>query len=342
MHYKAYVFRADSSAYSLEKIERPVLPASEIPNDSVLVRVRAVSLNYRDIVAWRNLAGRNVDGKVPVSDGAGEVVACGAGVRDLKPGDRVAACFFQSWMNGPFDLSYHKSDLGGTIDGMLQEYRCLNAQGLVKFPEHLNYEQAATLPCAAVTAWSALLVRGDLQRGESILCMGTGGVSLFALQFGHAMGCNIFVTSSSDEKLRRAVALGATHTINYKSEPNWSETVWKLSEGHGIDHIVEVGGPGTLEHSLKCVAPGGQIAWIGVLTGFGAPSTSLFPLMARNARLDGIYVGSREQFQRMNAFLARENIVPVIDRVFEFSESEKAFAYLESGQHFGKVVIRLP
>jgi NADPH:quinone reductase-like Zn-dependent oxidoreductase len=341
MAYPAWVFRTESNAYSLHIEERVSTTAAELPPESVLVRVRAVSLNYRDIIAWKNLAGRKVDGRVPASDGAGEIVAIGSQVRDFRVGDRVAACFFQTWQDGRFDLVHHKNDLGGSLDGMLQQTICLPQSGIVAIPDHLSYEQSATLPCAALTAWYALIERGQLARGRSVLCLGTGGVSVFALQIAKAMGCEVYITSGDDEKLHKARALGADHGINYRTHPQWAEEVWKQSREQGVDHVVEVGGPGTLEQSMKAVAAGGQIALIGVLTGFGAPNASLFPLLARNVRLDGIYVGHRRAFQAMNDFLEREKIIPVIDRVFEFEQAEEAFAYLHSGKHFGKVVIRV-
>lgn len=335
---RAYRYAPEGKAYRLDLHDEA---RREPGPGEVVVRVHATSLNYRDLIALRNMAGRDVAGKIPLSDGAGEVVAVGPGVTRVQPGDRVAAIFFQKWLSGRFDLAYHQSDLGGTIDGMLAEEVVLSADGVVRLPQHLSYEEAACLPCAGVTAWYAMTTRGNFQSGESLLVLGTGGVSIFALQFGVALGGRVIVTSSSDAKLAKARELGATHTINYKTTPDWHQEVWQLTEKRGVDHVIEVGGPGTLEKSLQSVAAGGHIALIGVLTGFGPPQTSLFPLLARNARISGIYVGARSDFEALNTFLEEKQIRPVVDRVFAFEEAAQAFDYLESGQHFGKVVIRV-
>ena len=337
----SWVFRANQDIYDLKIEAKDSIYPAAMPPKSVLIRVRAVSLNYRDIIAWKKLAGRQVDGRIPTSDGAGEVIAVGDEVTQWKVGDRVAGCFFQTWQSGRFELQHHKNDLGGTLDGMLQETVCLPETGIVRIPNHLNFEQAATLPCAALTAWYALVCRGNLQRGQKVLCLGTGGVSIFALQIALALGAEVFITSSDEAKIIKAKELGATHAINYRTHPQWADEVWKRTKNLGVDHVVEVGGPGTLEQSMKAVAAGGHIALIGVLTGFGAPSTSLFPLLVRNVQLNGIYVGPRDQFIAMNEFLERNQLTPVVDRVFEMQDAPAAFSYLASGQHFGKVVIRL-
>ena len=338
---KAWIFRTNRNAYELRLEDREGVSPSAVPPDSVLVKVRAVSLNYRDIIAWRNLAGRPMDGRVPTSDGAGEIIACGEKVTQWQVGDRVAACFFQTWQSGRFEMRHHRNDLGGTLDGMLQETVCLPATGVVRVPNHLDFEQAASLPCAALTAWCALVCRGSLEPGQKVLCLGTGGVSIFALQIAKALGAEVLITSSDERKLQRAKELGAMHTINYRTHAQWSDDVLAATSGIGVDHVVEVGGPGTMEQSMKAVAAGGHIALIGVLTGFGAPTTSLFPLVARNVRLNGIYVGPRDQFIAMNDFLESKNLYPVVDRVFTMRNAPAAFEYLESGQHFGKVVIQI-
>lgn len=335
---RAYELTADGAAYRLEQVEREAAPVGA---GQVRVAVRATSLNYRDLINKKNVAGRKMDGTIPLSDGAGEVVEVGAGVTRWRVGDRVAACFFPRWESGPFRLEHHRNDLGGSIDGMLAEEVVTAESAIVAVPEHLSFEEAACLPCAALTAWYALTTRGGFEPGHSVLALGTGGVSIFALQFAVALGGTVIITSRSDEKLERARDLGATHTVNSTAVPDWDKEVWRLTGERGVDHVIEVGGPGTLEKSMKCVTPGGQIALIGVLTGFSAPRTSLFPLMARNARLDGIYVGSRADFETMNAFIERTKIKPVIDRVFPFSEAVAAYDYLEGGSHVGKVVIRM-
>jgi NADPH:quinone reductase-like Zn-dependent oxidoreductase len=335
---QAYQFTRDGDGYRLGRVERP----EPTPGPGrVAVRVRAASLNYRDLIHLRNKAGRDVAGRVPLSDGAGEVVAVGPGVTRVRVGDRVAGCFFQTWLAGRFDMAYHGQALGGTADGVLAEVADLSADGVVPVPPHLSDEEAACLPCAALTAWYALLVRGGLRAGDTVLALGTGGVSVFALQFAANLGCRVIVTSSSDAKLARARDLGAADTINYRTTPDWEKEVHRLTHKRGVDHVVEVGGAGTLAKSLASVAAGGHVALIGVLTGFGPPADSLFPLVGRNATLSGIYVGPRDEFERMNAFLAGTKLRPVIDRTFPFDAADEAFRYLESGSHFGKVVIRV-
>ncbi len=310
--------------------------------NEVLVRIRAVSLNYRDLTTLDAQRPGNLPPPlVPCSDGAGEVIGIGEGVTRFRVGDRVAGIFFRDWLSGPFELRHHKAALGGSVHGMLREFVTLPEHALVSAPEHLSFEEAATLPCAAVTAWQALFNRGSLRAGETVLVLGTGGVSVFALQLATAAGARVVVTSSSDEKLDRASQLGAWATVNYKTTPDWDAEVWRLSEKRGVDHVVEVGGPGTLGKSMNSVAASGQIALIGVLTGFGAPDASLFPIVARNVRLDGIYVGSRADFEALNTFLTEHQIHPIIDRVFPFDEAREAFAHLRSAAHFGKIVISI-
>ncbi len=333
-----YEFVADGSAYRLDCVDRPI---PEPAAGNVVVRVRAASLNYRDLVHLRNKAGRDVAGRVPLSDGAGEVVAVGSQVSNVNVGDRVLGCFFQTWSSGSFEMAHHQAALGGTADGMLAEYVELRAGGIIPMPESLTFEEAACLPCAGLTAWTALVSRGQLRAGQSVLVLGTGGVSIFATQFAAAMGCSVFATSSSDEKLARAKELGATHLINYRTTPDWDKAIWQLTNKQGVDHVIEVGGPGTLEKSIAAVRAGGHIALIGVLTGFGSFNGSLFPLVAKNATLSGMYVGSREDFLAMNDFISRHGVRPAIDRVFTFDQAAAAFDYLERGEHVGKVVISI-
>ena len=335
---KAYTLEPDGTAYRLSLDDRPM---PEPGPGQVRVKVHAASLNYRDLIALQNKAGRKVGGRVPVSDGAGVISAVGPDVSGWTVGDRVAGCFFQTWESGRFDLAHHKSDLGGNVDGMLAEEVLLRAGGVVKIPDYLSFEEAACLPCAAVTAWYSLVTRGRIKAGDTVLTLGTGGVSVFAIQFAIALGAKVISTSSSDEKLDRARALGASEVINYKTHPAWSEEVWRLTGSRGVDHVVEVGGPKTLGQSLLSVAAGGHVALIGVLTGFGPPSDSLFPAVARNVAINGIYVGSRADFEAMNEFLNRTKIRPVIDRVFEFGDAPAAFEHLASARHFGKVVVRV-
>lgn len=307
----------------------------------VLVRVRAASLNYRDLLVAGGRYGEKTAGLVPLSDGAGEVEAIGAGGTRVQAGDRVAGCFFQTWTGGRFDMKHHASALGGDAPGVLSEYVVLSQDGVVRIPGHLSFEEAACLPCAGLTAWCALVTRGQIKAGDTVLVLGTGGVSIFALQLAVARGAKVAVTSSSDAKLARARELGAAWTINYKTHPDWDKEVWRLTEKRGVDHVIEVGGPGTLEKSLNAAAAGGHVALIGVLTGFGAPTGSVFPLVAKNARMDGIYVGPREEFEAMNRFLEQRALRPVIDKTFRFEEAADAYRYQESGSHFGKVVIQV-
>ncbi|NNE92821.1 MAG: NAD(P)-dependent alcohol dehydrogenase [Verrucomicrobiales bacterium] len=339
--------------FRLEKNEDgetgPVLHTdAEAPDDpgpdEVRVRMRACSLNYRDILMKSGASASGGDDPViPLSDGAGEIEAVGSEVAGFETGDQVALTFFQDWKGGPFDMKYHKAARGGSCDGVLAETVCVPAHSVVKIPAHLDFAGAACLPCAAVTAWQGLFERGSgpVTAGQTVLCLGTGGVSIVALQLAKAAGARVIVTSSSDEKLERAQELGADETINYKTTPDWDKAVFELTEKRGVDHVIEVGGPGTLEKSMNSVAAGGRISLIGVLTGFDPPEASLFPLVTRAVDLVGIYVGSRAMFERMNAFLAEHQIQPVIDREFEFEDAAAAYEYLESGSHFGKVVIRV-
>lgn len=305
----------------------------------VLIKVKATSLNYRDlIVADRNYSGQK-SSVIPMSDGAGEIVAIGDGVTRVKVGDRVAGIFFQDWLAGEIDKNIMKSDLGGGIDGMLAEYVILNQNGVVLLPNHLSYEEGATLPCAAVTAWHALVTKGNIKAGETVLLLGTGGVSIFALQFAKLHGARTIITSSSDEKLERVKALGADETINYKKIPNWEEEVYRLTDAVGVDRVIEVGGAGTLSKSIKSVRYGGGISLIGVLSGFGGEINPL-SIMGKSISLQGIYVGSREMFAAMNRAIAHHQLKPIVDRIFPFNEAMDAYRYLKSGSHFGKIVIR--
>lgn len=317
------------------------VPRPEPGPGEVRVKVRAVSLNYRDwLVVGGNYSKNLPLPLVPCSDGAGEVDAVGPGVTRVKPGDRVAACFFaDGWIDGPPREAASKSALGGAIDGMLAEERVLPAEGLVPIPPHLTFEEAATLPCAAVTAWHGLFDSGRLGPGETVLVQGTGGVSMFALQFARLAGARVIATSGSDAKLQRARDLGASDGINYKAIPDWGKSVLGLTGGAGVDHVVEVGGAGTLGQSLRAVKVGGHIAMIGVLT--GAAEAAVMPILMRNVRVQGIYVGSRAMFEAMNRAITLHKLRPVVDGVFPFDKARDAYAHLVSGGHFGKIVIRV-
>ena len=308
----------------------------------VLVRMHAASLNYRDLMVARGTyaRGRVPPNLVPLSDGAGEVVETGPDVTRVAVGDRVAGIFMQSWIAGEATDADAASALGGGIDGVLAEYVLFEQQGLVKLPENFSFEEGATLPCAAVTAWNALFAGRPLTAGETVLVLGTGGVAIFALQFAVAAGARVIVTSSSDEKLQRARQLGADISINYRETPEWHQPVLEATEGRGADHTIEVGGSGTLQRSIAATRRGGEVALIGVLT--GRNEINPMGIMTRGVSVRGIYVGSRAMFEAMNRALYVHRLHPVIDRKFPFAEAKAAYRHLESQQHFGKVVIRSP
>lgn len=314
------------------------VPQPEVGAGEVLVRIHAASLNYRDLLGAKN--PRTTPGLIPLSDGAGEIVAVGDGVTGWALGDRVMPTFFRDWQGGRFDMRYHDGALGGSCDGVLSEFVVVPAHCLARIPEGYSYEEAATLPCAGLTAWCALQ-RGGFAAGDTVLLQGTGGVSIWGLQLVAAGGGTAIITSSSDAKLEHAKTLGAAHGINYRTTPDWEKEAWRLTEKRGMDHVLEVGGPGTLGKSLGCVAAGGHIAQIGVLTGFAPPDSSIFPLVSKNATMSGIYVGSRESLEELVRFLNGTAIRPVIDRAFPFEEAREAYDYMQSGAHFGKVVISL-
>ena len=307
------------------------------------VRLRAASLNFRDLMIVRDQYGRGVrPGLVPVSDGAGDVVEVGPGVARVAVGDRVAGTFHQRWLAGPVADDAMGSALGGDLDGVLAEQRTFDADGLVKVPAHLSYDEAATLPCAAVTAWDALFNGPDpVKPGDAVLTLGTGGVSVFAIQFARLAGARVIATSSSDEKLDRARQLGATDGINYRSTPDWEKAVKELTDGRGVDAVVEVGGAGTLPKSLASVRRGGTVSVIGLLTGPGGEINPLV-LIPRAAVMRGVYVGSRATFEAMNRALSLHQLRPAVDRTFDFEQAKDAYRHLASGSHFGKVVIRIP
>ncbi len=305
----------------------------------VLVRMRAASLNYRDLMVVTGRYGRGgvAENRIPLSDGAGEVVEVGENVDRFAVGDRVAGIFMQNWLAGEVKDSHSDSALGGAIDGVLSEFVLFDQQGLVALPAHMDFAQGATLPCAAVTAWNALYHgRSPLKAGDSVLLLGTGGVSMFALQLAKAAGAEVIQTSSSDDKLARVRQLGADHVINYRDTPEWQDEVRHLTDGRGVDHVVEVGGAGTLARSLRATRTGGQVNLIGVLTGGEINPTIL---LGKSISLRGIYVGSRELFEQMNRSLSLHRIEPVIDTTFDFDNAPAALEHLASQQHLGKIVI---
>jgi len=321
-----------------EALERVAVRFPTAGAGEVVVRIRAASLNYRDLLV-ATLPERHQPGRVPLSDGAGEVIDVGAGVTRWRVGDRVAGLFFRDWRDGRFENAYHQAALGGSVDCVLRDGVVCPGHCLACIPEGMDFAGASTLPCAALTAWTALFERGRLQRGQSVLLLGTGGVSVWAMQFALAAGAEVIITSSSESKLDRARALGAHHLINHRNHPDWDAEVLRLTGGRGVDQVLEVGGPGTLGRSMKALASGGHLALIGVLTGFGPPDASLFPLVAKNATLSGIYVGHAAGFAGMSRFIEEHRLQPVIDRRFAFNDAPRAYAHLSGATHFGKVVI---
>jgi NADPH:quinone reductase-like Zn-dependent oxidoreductase len=315
-------------------------PDRELGTGEVRVRVHAVSLNYRDLMVASGNYLVNVDDPiVPCSDGAGEVLAVGAGVRRVQVGDRVAASFFPYWQDGPTGPDKVRHALGGDIDGMLAEEAVLPEDALVKIPPGMSFVDASTMPCAGVTAWNAIFESSNgIRPGDTVLLLGTGGVSVLGLQLAAAAGLQTIITSSSDEKLQRARELGAHHTINYRTFPEWQEEVMRLTHGVGAHVVLEVGGQGTVNRSVASTAMGGSIAIIGGVSGFGGevnPAT----LLASAKRLVGIYVGSRTMLEKVLRFADISGLQPVVDRVFTFAQVREAYRYMESGSHFGKVVI---
>ncbi len=307
----------------------------------VLIKMRAWSLNYRDLLMVKGLYNPKLRFPlVPLSDGVGHIAAVGEGVSRVKVGDRVAGIFMQKWLCGDVNEAKARTALGGGGDGMLAEYVVLHEDGVVQVPEHLTDEEAATLPCAAVTSWHALISEGNLKAGDSVLVQGTGGVSIFALQFARLNGARVVATSSSDAKLERALRLGASDGINYKTTPDWEEKARELTGGSGVDHIVEVGGAGTFAKSLRAVRMNGRIYLIGILSG-SSGQVNPMPILMKNARVQGIYVGSRDMFEAMNRAIALHKLRPVVDRVFGFGEIRLALQYMESGAHFGKICLKV-
>jgi NADPH:quinone reductase-like Zn-dependent oxidoreductase len=303
----------------------------------VLVRMRALSLNYRDLLTVLMGAGRHI---TPFSDGCGVIEAIGPGVTRFKVGDRVATLFFQGWTGGPPSLERVSTALGGGGRGAGAELVALSQDGVIAAPEHLTDQQVACLPCAGLTAWRGLFFDARLEPGDLVVLQGTGGVSIFGLQFAKAAGYRTLITSSSDAKLERAKAMGADHLVNYKTTPEWSSAVRDVSGGRGADFIMEVGGGGTFEESMKAVRIGGHIAVIGVLAGF-VQQVNFAAVLGASVRIQGLSVGSREMFEAMNRALALHQIHPVVDKVYPWTDARTAFAAMQAGEHFGKIVLEV-
>lgn len=311
----------------------------EAQSGQVVVRVRAASLNYRDLMIAHGWHGRRVTlPRVPLSDGAGEVVAVGPGVARWRVGDRVVANFYQTWISGELRADKLLAALGGPIDGVLSEYVAFFENALVRIPDFLTYEEAATLPCAALTAWNALVEQGRLKAGDTVVVQGTGGVSMFALQIANLFGARVVATTRSPSKALKLKQIGADAVIDTTATPDWEKVVVHLTNGEGADHVVDVGGAATFERSLKAVRTGGRISLIGWLSGSESVVNS-FPVALKGITVQGVDVGSVEMFEALMRAVARNRLQPVIDRVFLFGESPAAYEYLESGKHFGKVVV---
>jgi NADPH:quinone reductase-like Zn-dependent oxidoreductase len=332
---KAYRLHAFGGPESLQCDE---LPSPEPGPGQVRLRLRAASLNFRDLMMSKGIYNPKLKlPLIPLSDGAFEVAALGEGAMRFRVGDRVMSAFMPGWLDGPPSEAGARSALGAEAAGVLAEEVVLPAAGLLPIPVHLSFEEAATLPCAAVTAWNALVDTGGIRPGNSVLIQGTGGVSIFALQFARLAGARVIATSSSDEKLARVREMGASDGINYKATPDWDKRVRELTDRQGVDMIVEVGGAGTLPQSTRAIKIGGYIALIGVLTGGG--EFNPISLLMKNIRLQGIFVGSVRMFESMLKAIEVSQLHPVVDRVFPFDQAVEALKYLESGAHFGKVVI---
>lgn len=335
---KVFQIQDDWSMDDLILAERPdPKPGS----NQIVIQMKAAALNFRDLIVPLRGYGRLTGTLplIPVSDGVGEVVSIGEDVSRVDVGDRVCPVFFQNWISGPPTREGLYSGLGGPLDGVMSEYMLLNEQSVVRITEHLSDEQAATLPCAALTAWSAIVTEGGVKAGDRVLVQGTGGVSLFAMQFAKLQGAYVIVTSSKEEKLQRAIDLGADKGINYLQTPEWGREVRLITGKEGVDLIVEVGGQKTLPQSLKAIRTGGTISLIGVLSGLNM-DVSLGPIVTRQVRLQGITVGNRDGMEAMMQAISQHTLTPVIDRTFAFEELKDALDYLARGVHFGKICIR--
>jgi NADPH:quinone reductase-like Zn-dependent oxidoreductase len=331
---KAMVLEGGAGLDHLKLVDRP---APQAGPGEVVVRLQAASINYRDLATVTMMAPQRA--LIPLSDGAGVVEAVGDGVTRVKAGDLVMPDFFPNWIAGR-PTPARLAALGGALDGVACEAIAITAEGVTRAPVGWSAEEAATLPCAAVTAWRGLMVEGKLTAGETVLVQGTGGVSIFALQFAKLAGARVIVTSSSDEKLERAKAMGADETINYRTTPEWAKAARELTGGRGVDHVVEVGGAGTFQQSIAACALGGSIAVIGVLSGF-VKDLNVAAMFGGNLHINGITVGSRENVEQMVAAIEVAKLKPVIDRRFPLAELPQALALMQSGGHFGKVVIEI-
>jgi NADPH:quinone reductase-like Zn-dependent oxidoreductase len=326
-------------AFGIDKLSLDEVPALQPGPGQVVLAVHAVSLNYRDLMTVKGTYNPKLQPhRIPCSDGAGTIAAIGQGVTRVAVGDRVAGIFFQHWLDGDPAPDKFKGALGGDIDGTLAQQILLHEDGVVKIPDHLSFEEAATLPCAGVTAWNAVITAGRVKSGDTVLIQGTGGVSCFALQFAKGLGARVLGTSSSAGKLHRAAKLGLDAGHNYREDPEWARWAVSQTGGGGVDLTIEVGGAGTLQQSMAATRTGGVIAQIGVLSG-REQSLTITPILHKMLDIRGIYVGSRQHFLEMNRAIAQTGLHPVVDRVFSFGEAREAFTTMENASHFGKIVI---
>lgn len=334
---KAHVLE---NAFGIDNIHIREQEMPDLDSHEIRIAVKAASLNFRDyLMVTGNYNPKLRLPMVPLSDGAGEVVAVGKSVARFKIGDRVMPTFSQNWIaRRPMSDDMRKSTLGGPLDGTAREMMHVPEWAAVEIPEHLSFTEAATLPCAALTAWSALVTMNHTKPGEYVVVLGTGGVSIFALQFAKMLGCKVIVTSSSADKLKHAEALGADYTINYREKTEWAKEVRKITKMRGADHIIEVGGAGTLEQSIRAVRMDGVISLIGILAG-SSKELNLLPILMQNVRMQGILVGGREAFEEMCVAVKENKLKPVVDKSFAFSELKTAIGHLRDGKHFGKVVV---
>ncbi|MBI1263044.1 MAG: zinc-binding dehydrogenase [Rhizobiales bacterium] len=324
--------------YGIDKLQLVEQDRPKPGHGEILIALKHASLNYRDLATISGFMGKLPAPFIPLSDAAGEVVEVGEGVTRFKAGDKVCPGFFPTWLSGPPTQAVLSRALGGSLNGVACEYICLPQTGASLVPKNLSLAEASTLPCAGLTAWRALVVEGDIKAGDTVLVQGTGGVSIFALQFAKAAGARVIATSSSDEKLEQARKLGADETINYKSTPKWGKEARRLTGGLGVDHVVEVGGAGTLEESLQATRVNGHIAMIGILSGLSS-NLSMAAVFSNNLRIKGISVGSIAQFEEMSRAIEANDLHPVIDCHFPFEKTGDALAHMQAGKHLGKVVI---
>ena len=328
-------------SFGIDQLVFADVPKPRPGRGQVLVKVHAVSLNYRDLLMVRGQYNPKMAlPRIPCSDGAGEVVEVGEGVDTITVGQRVAGIFMQHWFDGPPTAENTRGALGGDVDGMLAEYVVLHQGGVVGIPEHLSFAEAATLPCAGVTAWNAVVNAAQVKPGDVVLIQGTGGVSVFALQFAKLAGAVVIGTSSSDEKLQRAKTMGLDAGLNYRQSPEWAKWVLKETNNRGADLIVEVGGAGTFTQSLQAVRYGGTVAQIGVLSQSEQP-LPIASILHRQVRIHGVYVGSRAHFEAMNRAITANRMRPVVDRIFTFGDARSALNAMQEAHHFGKIVIQV-